>query len=122
MLAHAPRQFPSWLIFDVRQKMKRHVLLIRMFLVLWVVGCLVMLPALWSDPPWRDRFMRVGAGCVCLACLVNVSSALRYQRMWGSTGTITPSEFGGFVFFHVMTFLYLCMAGVCGWGAATFES
>lgn len=103
-------------------KMKRRDVLIRWFLYLWCAGCIVMLPAFWSIPPWSDRFIRLGCGCVCLACCANILSALRTQRMWGRFSIITPNEFGGLVFFRVMIFLNLAMAGICAWGATTFKS
>ena len=38
MLTHEPRQLPSWLIFDVRQRMKRQTIILFLPIVAMVVG------------------------------------------------------------------------------------
>ena len=103
--------------------MRSTPLLVRAFMFLWIGGCLVMLPALFVAAPVSSYIMRVGMACICLACCMNVISAVKTQKMWGQLSVITPNTTaGGATVFYGLAAVYGALAVVCAVGAITFIS
>lgn len=96
--------------------------LVRAFMFFWIGGCLVMLPALFVTAPLSSHIMRLGMACICLACCMNVASAVRNRKMWGRWSVVTPDTMGGPFLFSVLAGMHGTLAVVCAIGAFTFTS
>lgn len=95
---------------------------VRIFIVLWMLGASMAASALFAAAPLSSCLVRAGLTCVCLACCVNVVSAVREKKMWGRLSVITPSACGGPAFFYSLAAIYGILAAICAVGALTFIS
>lgn len=89
-------------------------------LVLWVLGLIMMLPALAVREWWANLLVGFGTFILSLGCIANIISAFRHQRMWGRSSIVTPDCFGGIIMFRVLVFLYSVLAAIFALAGAKF--
>lgn len=94
--------------------------LITVFHILWVIGLIMMLPALVVRGQWVSSSTGTGLGIMCLACIANIISAVLHQRMWGRYSVVTPDNIGGLTMFRVFMFLYALFAVIFALGSVRF--
>jgi hypothetical protein len=118
-----PTRFARGSALNVSRNMNCTPILVRAFVFLWICGCIIMLPAMLVAAPLSSYIARLGLACICLACCLNVFSAVITQKMWGRLSVITPNTvYGGARAFYGLSALYGILAVVCAIAAFTFES